>query len=516
MPLLPIETQARRSGLPPHEPIALVERFDSCDRVWCCNAAASRKGVRAGMPLTEARAVLPVLTAIPRAPATERQVLESLAVWANCLSPAVQPAPPDSLLLDVTGCERLFRGEANLLRQGIEGLWAHGFTVYGAIADTIGGAWAVAHGGGTPTVVPPGRTAAAIAPLPPWTLRIPRRHALTLEAVGVRKIEALLQIPRASIAARLGEEVLRRMDQALGLVPELLEPFRPPAAPVSRIRFAGATDRIEAIHEGLDRLLAFFCEQLVRRAMGVRQVLWTLYHEGAAPTTLEIGLSRATRSARHLRSLLITRLEVSALPAPVFAMMLWTRAAERWGDAQANLFDTAAGWGSGSREDGDDLASLLDRLANRLGTEAVVRPGLVEDHQPEYAYRYVPVIDSRETRRREGERTEQRRGETNGAGLSSAAPASDGGEPRPLRLFSRPIEVPAMALVPDGPPTWFRWGGRELSIVDAVGPERIETGWWRGSDVQRDYFAATSSTGRRFWLFRDRRTGRWFVHGSFD
>ena len=79
-----------------------------------------------------------------------------------------------------------------------------------------------------------------------------------------------------------------------------------------------------------------------------------------------------------------------------------------------------------------------------------------------------------------------------------------------------PIEVPAMALVPDGPPTWFRWGGRELEIVDAVGPERIETGWWRGCDVQRDYFAATSSTGRRFWLFRDRRSGRWFVHGSFD
>lgn len=516
MPLLPIEQQVRRSGLPAHEPIALVERFDSCDRVWCCNAVASHKGVRAGMPLTEARAVLPALTAIPHNPAADRQTLESLAAWANCLSPAVQPAPPDSLLLDVTGCERLFRGESNLLRLGIDGLSAQGFTTRGAIADTIGAAWAMAHGGDSPAVVPPGRTAAAIAPLPPWTLRISRRHALTLEAVGVRKIEALLQIPRASIAARLGDEVLRRMDQALGLVPELLEPFRPPAAPVSRIRFAGATDRIEAIHEGLDRLLAFFCEQLVRRALGVRRVLWTLYHEAAAPTTLEIGLSRATRSARHLRSLLAARLEASPLPAPVFAMMLWTRAAERWGDVQANLFDAAAEEENGPREDGDDLATLLDRLANRLGAEAVVRPELVEDHQPEYAYRYVSVIEEKQTNRRERGKSKERRGEDEKGDRPSLPLVSGRGEPRPLRLFPRPIEVPAMALVPDGPPTWFRWGGRELEIVDAVGPERIETGWWRGCDVQRDYFAATSSTGRRFWLFRDRRSGRWFVHGSFD
>ncbi len=419
--------------------------------------------------------------------------LDRLAVWANCLSPIVQPTPPDSLLLDVTGCERLFRGESNLLRLAVEGIQAQGFAVRAAIADTVGAAWAIAHGCECSTIVPPGRTSGALASLSPWTLRLSEREVFILTAVGVRKIEAMMQIPRASIASRLGDGVLHRLDQALGHAPELIDAYRPPAEPVSRIRFAGATDRIEVIHEAIDRLLALFCDQLCRRAIGVRQLLCTLYHEDAGPTTLEITLSQPTRSVRHLRSLLVARLEAAPLTAPVFAAMLWTRAAETLGDRQGHLFDPADGQADGDPD--EDLAHLLDRLSNRLGFDAVVRPRLVADHQPECACRFQPVIADRSS-----------------APEASPPAATD----RPLRLLARPIEVPAMAIVPDGPPTWFRWAGREHVIAKAVGPERIETGWWRGGDIQRDYFAVTTNTQRRFWLFRDRKEGKWFLQGAFE
>jgi len=299
--------------------------------------------------------------------------------------------------------------------------------------------------------------------------------------------------------------VLRRLDQALGAVPEPIEPCRPPAGPVSRIRFAGPTDRIEVIGEAIDRLLALFCEQLTHRAIGVRQLLCTFYHEEAAPTTLEVGLSRPSRSAKHLRSLLIARIESSPPGAPVLAMMLWSRVFENMDDAQACLFDLDDG-----PRDENEFTVLVDRLSNRLGTDAVVRPELVEDHQPEHAYRYVPVLESGKTKRRK-----------TGKAVPHADPLAQAdvgaaGVQRPLRLLTRPVEVRAMAIVPDGPPTWFRWDGREHAVVEAVGPERIETGWWRGHDVRRDYFVVLSQTGRRFWLFRHRGTGRWFVHGSFD
>ena len=53
------------------------------------------------------------------------------------------------------------------------------------------------------------------------------------------------------------------------------------------------------------------------------------------------------------------------------------------------------------------------------------------------------------------------------------------------------------------------------SIED--GPERIETGWWDGRDVRRDYYVARTPAGVRLWVFRERRAaeGRWFLHGVF-
>jgi protein ImuB len=85
-----------------------------------------------------------------------------------------------------------------------------------------------------------------------------------------------------------------------------------------------------------------------------------------------------------------------------------------------------------------------------------------------------------------------------------------------LRLSSKPVPVTAMSVVPDGPPISFQLRGQRHTILESVGPERIETGWWRGPHVQRDYYRASLQDGRKAWLFRERRSGRWFLHGWFD
>ncbi|MCH7604370.1 MAG: hypothetical protein IIB54_16570 [Planctomycetes bacterium] len=88
--------------------------------------------------------------------------------------------------------------------------------------------------------------------------------------------------------------------------------------------------------------------------------------------------------------------------------------------------------------------------------------------------------------------------------------------PRPLRLTPRPLEIAATALLPEGPPIAFQFQGTRHTVADSVGPERIETGWWRGPHIRRDYYNVVTETGRRCWLFRHRDTGRWFLHGWFD
>ncbi len=74
------------------------------------------------------------------------------------------------------------------------------------------------------------------------------------------------------------------------------------------------------------------------------------------------------------------------------------------------------------------------------------------------------------------------------------------------------------AVVARGAPA-ARWPGLaategRLEIED--GPERIESGWWDGRDVRRDYYIARTTDGVRLWVFRERRKdGRWFMHGVF-
>ena len=51
------------------------------------------------------------------------------------------------------------------------------------------------------------------------------------------------------------------------------------------------------------------------------------------------------------------------------------------------------------------------------------------------------------------------------------------------------------------------------------GPERIESGWWDGADVRRDYFIAENPRGETVWIYRDHRygidDGEWYLHGVF-
>ena len=61
---------------------------------------------------------------------------------------------------------------------------------------------------------------------------------------------------------------------------------------------------------------------------------------------------------------------------------------------------------------------------------------------------------------------------------------------------------------------------RPLAASDRLqllaGPERIESGWWDGHDIGRDYHLALGPQGRLLWVYRQLRDETaWFVHGIF-
>jgi protein ImuB len=129
--------------------------------------------------------------------------------------------------------------------------------------------------------------------------------------------------------------------------------------------------------------------------------------------------------------------------------------------------------------DGEAGAQLIERLRARLGDDAVHALALRADHRPERAWEATPSIPG-------------------------ATPSSKHGIELPT---SRPLW-----LLPAPRPLGTDPAAAQLRLLS--GPERIETGWWDGEDVGRDYFVGCNSRGEELWIYRDRR-GKWFVHGVF-
>jgi len=55
-----------------------------------------------------------------------------------------------------------------------------------------------------------------------------------------------------------------------------------------------------------------------------------------------------------------------------------------------------------------------------------------------------------------------------------------------------------------------------VSTMDAMallaGPERIESGWWDGADMARDYFVARAANEALLWIYRERSpAGAWYL-----
>jgi protein ImuB len=144
------------------------------------------------------------------------------------------------------------------------------------------------------------------------------------------------------------------------------------------------------------------------------------------------------------------------------------------------------------------LPALIERLSSRLGEKAVLRPRLWPDAQPEYACRLEPWTQISPRPKADGQE-----------------PGTEPAPPRPPCLKPRPISLPVVPLTPGGPPQRFQWNGQVHTVAHCWGPERIETGWWRGKDVRRDYYLVETTNGRRFWLFRTIGGESWFLHGTF-
>jgi protein ImuB len=598
-----------RSAAPPEQPPLVVALgVKNALQLAAMNDAAARLGLRAGMALADAKAMYPMLTVADADPDADRGLLEAIADWCDRYTPLIGLDPPDGLMLDITGCAHLFGGEAAFCGDIVQRLGLQGFAARAAIADTVGCAWAVARfspppcgegsgvgvarygtsvpRGTTPhpnpppqggresaphpilfAIVPPSGVREALLPLRLAALRIAPDIEAALGQAGFKCIAEVIDRPRAPLAARFGEEFIRRIDQAVGRDDEPITPRLPVPPYVAERRFADPILLESDVLRTTELLAQELARMLERRGEGARRLQVALFRTDGKVYRTEVGTGAPLRDPARMRALFAERLAaVGEVCDPGFGfdvVRLVALATERCDPVQTGL--TAP-------DHTAELAHLVDRLGARFGLRRVTRPVPQDSHIPEFAVAAVAahvnlsdlILKSRaqhgvskdgciareehqgvyarlrglsrhalkaQIRGHPSRRAQERALQDEAANFFLAGTEDENRfhqdglcPPRPIRLFGRPEPIEAIAEVPDGPPVRFRWRRVLHQVAHAEGPERIAMEWWRdhkGRALTRDYFRVESREGVRVWVYREGLYGRelmeprWFLHGLF-
>jgi protein ImuB len=509
LPQLPLQLAQRRldPALAQALALAVVEGPVQRARVVHCNDQARGHGVRPGMPLAAAQALVRELIAVERDPAREHSALQELACWAYQFSPGIVACDDrrgSGLLLETGASERLFGGRRRLHERITRELRQLGYHAVGASAATPGAARMLSAARAAGLVTPPARghgaadaddpaqLGRAIGALPLDLLGWEEPVTARLQALGLATVGAVLALPRDAFARRFGVARLADLDRVLGRVADPQPPFLPPERFTARIELPADTENVTLLQQPLQRLLLLLEGFLRGQNAGATALLLTALHsprraQSPEPTRLPLALAAPERDPLRLLQLYTERLARIRLPAPAVLLELQL-------ERSAPYLPVSGSFLPPSPQDAPDadILRLAELLHARLGSDGVFQLQALGDHRPEFAYRVTP--------------------------LSPDPPRTPAPQPapaqRPLLILPEPRALAQPCA--DQPLPSYRG---PLALL--AGPERIESGWWdlgqpRRATVHRDYYVARNPQGQTLWVYRELAAPhRWFLHGYF-
>jgi protein ImuB len=423
--------------------IALVEGPMQRRTLHSVTPAARALGLKPGLSLAAAQALSTKFEAIPYDADDVERWRALLAAWAYRFSSQVSTDLPHALLLEVGHSLRLFGPWPRLEARLREELHALGFRHRIVAAPNPHAARVLAnvHDG---LAVDEHALRNALGQLPLERSGLPQQVAFSLTRMGVRKLRQVFALPRDAIARRFPKSVLEHLDAIRGDLVAPLQCYEPPQHFEGRIEFESEVESSQALLFPLRRLSQDLAAFLAGRDGGVQRYTLVLEHERCADSEVRVGLLTPQREANMLFELGRGRLEQARLPAPVRGFRLVARELPPFVPAARDLFETRA-------QQDVPWPQLRERLRARLGDEAVHGIGHSPEHRPER--------------------------------VSMTGKPSPDARLRPGWLL--PHVVPL----------------RDHALRVVAGPERIESGWWDGGDVRRDYYVVETSLGQRAWAF---------------
>jgi protein ImuB len=458
--------------------------------VMSLNAEAKNMGICPGMAVADAKAIVPDLQVLDDKPGRGAKLLQGLGEWCIRYSPLVGLDVPDGLILDVSGCTHLLRGEQSYLNEIITRLQSRGYQVCAAIADTIGAAWAFARYGKGNPVIASGTHTDALLSMPAAALRLEVPILDRLQKLGLYQIKSFIGMPRSILRRRFGEGLLLRIWQATGQEEEQIKPIILPAAYQERLPCMEPIRTEIGIKIAIQKLLEGLCKQLGIQGLGIRSCALQCFRLDGQVERVEVGTNRASHNISHLFKLFELKI---GLIRPALGIELFVMEALRVEEMdliQENLWSAKPGMDDAS------VAELLDRLSGKVGAATIHRYLPQAHYWPEQSIKLANSILEKPELHWKMDR------------------------PRPTQLLPNPERVEVTAPIPDYPPMLFIYKGKVHQVKKADGPERIEREWWMDSGTHRDYYNVEDQDGQRYWLFRSGhydgdKPQQWFIHGFF-
>jgi protein ImuB len=500
---------------------------------------------RPGTRYRQARALWLALEMLdpPPAPAP----LESLADFAQTLTPIVVLRPGEGLLLEVRGSLKYFSGLAAIRERLTAELTRRGWTCRLATAPTpLAASWLVRCE--SVDIVDEGVLAGAIGRLPLAATAWPEEVQLMLGQMGLASIADCMRLPRAGFARRVGRARLDDLDRALGRKPDFREACAAPQTLCRVVEFADETIDRAAFVDALSGIVASFEQTLRLRQMQLREITLEFRHLRLEATRTRIRFVDPVHERKRILDPLLARIERLGLREPAIALSLSTSRLLPLEAHAPGLLPLSNAQAARAVPE----YALVECLRGRFGTRQVHGIDWVAEHRPERAWcRWVdrPAAGTKPgsacpphgrplwllpaPHRVRGQSPRDARGVSpaSSAVHRFRAPAHNVGvagsdSPRAPTVsldysdsrrcgtrLRHPRCVPAHEI-----------GARGLSEPATPplhpegsdpGPERVESGWWDGVDVRRDYHVVIGAAGEKLWLYRDCLTREWYLHGIF-
>ncbi len=407
-----------------------------------------------------------------------------LLALAQTFTPRVEAADPLTVLLDCRGLGRTWPQPEALGQALLDAGRGRGLDLGVALAWSRVVARILASAGTGLTIVPPGREAEALAPLPLTLLRLAPERQDLFQRWGLHTLGELARLPLRGLSERLGEEGPRLIRLARGEDQEPMVPVLPPESFECSLDLDWPVEGLEPLSFLLARVLDTLTSSLVTRGRKAAALHLELRLVDGSRHLRSVKSAAASAEPRTWRTLLLLDLESHPPGDAIQAIVLRAEPTESR-QVQFSLLDPA-------QPSPEKLAETLARLQEWTACGRGGSPVLLDTHRPD-AF---------------------------AMGTFAPGPFKDRGPTRSLplaRVVLRAYRPPRAARVTlrDGAPVFVVAPRVRGAVIDRAGPWRASGDWW---DVawSREEWEVALSAGGVYRIYLDRLREQWFLSGELD